>query len=89
MSAENPQIVMYSTTWCADCNRSKEVLRQEGTAFTEIDIEKVEGALEKMKSLNGGRNSVPTIQLPDGTILVEPDNTTLRETLLKLKAPTS
>lgn len=71
------KITVYSTTWCVDCKRSKAWLREHNVAFTDINIEEDEKALQKMQVLNGGRQSVPTILFPDGSILVEPTNSEL------------
>ncbi len=78
-------ITVYSTTWCGDCRRAKRVLDQQGVAYTWVDIELVAGALERMMELNGGRQSVPTILFPDGTVVVEPSNEELLA-LLREKA---
>ncbi|MCC6728813.1 MAG: glutaredoxin family protein [Chthonomonadales bacterium] len=70
-------VVAYVTAWCPDCTRSRRVLKQAGVAFEEIDIERVPGAEDAMRRLNGGRGKVPTIQI-DGRVLVEPNDDELR-----------
>ena len=70
-------IIMYGTTWCGDCHRSKRVLEERGAAYRWVNIETEPGAAEAMMELNGGRQSVPTILFPDGSVLVEPSNTAL------------
>ena len=42
-----------------------------------MDVEAREGAGEEMLRLNGGDRRVPTLQFPDGTVLVEPSNAEL------------
>ena len=40
MSADDTAAVtMYTTTWCGYCLRLKTVLKNEGIAFVEVDIE--------------------------------------------------
>lgn len=67
-------LLMYSTSWCGDCRRSKNWLNANGIAFTEIDIDEDSAAAEQVRRLNHGSQAVPTIVFPDGAILVEPSN---------------
>lgn len=75
------EIVMYTTSWCGDCRRSKKVFAALGVPYAEIDIEQHEDAAEIVRRLNNGAQSVPTILFPDGTKLVEPSNATLEAKL--------
>jgi mycoredoxin len=75
------QIKMYGTPWCPDCLRAKQVFTQQKIAFDWIDIEKDASAAEYVEKVNGGYKSVPTIVFPDGSVLVEPDNATLKKKL--------
>lgn len=75
------EIVMYTTSWCGDCRRSKKVFAALGVPYTEIDIERHDDAAEMVRRLNNGSQSVPTILFPDGTTLVEPSNATLEAKL--------
>lgn len=70
-------ITVYSTSWCSDCHRAKFVLDEYGIDYTEIDVEQTPAAAEIVKNLNNGRQSVPTIVFPDGSILIEPSNAML------------
>ena len=76
MTTEQP-IVMYSTTWCGDCHRAKRVFDELDTPYKNINIETEPGAATDMMRLNGGRQSVPTILFPDGSVLIEPSNSEL------------
>jgi mycoredoxin len=67
-------IVVYGTSWCGDCRRSKRVLDGRGVPYRWIDIEAEPGAEERMLELSGGLRRVPTILFPDGSVLVEPSN---------------
>ncbi len=80
------KIVMYSTTWCGDCRRSKRVLDERGALYEVVNVEETEEALSTMLELNGGSQSVPTIVMPDGTVLVEPSNSELTAKLDELAA---
>jgi len=52
--------------------------------FLELDISGDEKAREFIRQINHGNESVPTIIFRDGTILVEPRNTSLAEKLKKM-----
>lgn len=77
MTQAQPQIVVYSTTWCGDCRRSKRWLNDNNIPFTEIDVEQDDQAAAYVKSVNNGMSVVPTIVFPDGAILTEPTNAAL------------
>lgn len=51
---------MYTTSWCPYCTRARQLFDRKGVAYTEIDIESVDGARAEMKRLSG-RTSVPQI----------------------------
>ncbi len=79
-------VVMYGTSWCGDCRRTKKVLEERGVDYVWIDIEKMKGAREEMLRLNGGDRRVPTIMFPDGGVLVDPSIPQLNERLDKQAA---
>jgi mycoredoxin len=49
-----------------------------------VDVDEDKAAEAYVKELNDNMRIVPTIVFPDGTILVEPDDQTLREKLKSL-----
>lgn len=51
---------MYSTTWCSYCTQARNLLRDKGISFTEIDVDKVPGSRAEMQE-RSGRTSVPQI----------------------------
>jgi mycoredoxin len=63
---------MYSTVWCGYCKRLKTMLKSEGIAFTEVDIEHDPASAEFVMSVNGGNQTVPTLKFPDGSALTNP-----------------
>lgn len=78
MPAERERpILMYSTTWCADCRRARRVFDSLGVRYQEINIERDAAAAAQVSRINGGMLSVPTILFPDGTVLVEPSSSEL------------
>jgi mycoredoxin len=78
------EILMYTTTWCGDCRRAKKVFAALGVAYAEIDIDSQPEAAEKVKLLNNGMRTVPTIVFADGTILAEPSSRVLEAKLATL-----
>jgi mycoredoxin len=74
-------ITMFSTTWCGYCSRLKNQLTKDGIAYTEINIEEVDGTAELVASLNGGNQTVPTVLFPDGSAATNPS---LAEVKLRL-----
>lgn len=65
-------LTLYSTPWCGYCHRLKSQLAREGIDFREVDIEQDAAAAEYVMSVNGGNQTVPTVQFPDGTTLTNP-----------------
>ncbi len=69
---------MYGTTWCGDTKRAKKFFEEHQIDYEWINIDKDSEGSKRVQALNNGFKSVPTIIFPDGSILVEPDNETLR-----------
>ncbi len=82
-------VIVYMTSWCPDCTRSRRVLQRSDVAFVEIDIDKIESAEDAMRAQNGGSGKVPTILMdtPNGRIvLIEPSDKELSDALARLPA---
>ncbi len=54
-------LVMYTTSWCADCVVTKKALTKLEVPYLEVNIEKDPAAAEYVMQVNGGRRSVPTL----------------------------
>ena len=65
-------VVMFSTTWCGYCKNLKSQLDRAGVAYTEVNIEEVEGTAELVAGVNGGNQTVPTLVFPDGSTATNP-----------------
>jgi thioredoxin reductase (NADPH) len=74
-------IIVYSTTWCPDCKRSKRFLSEHRIPYRNVDIEHSAEAADFVQEINSGMRIVPTIIFPDGTILTEPSDAELAEKL--------
>lgn len=59
------KIVIYSTLMCPYCHAAKQLLKQKGAAFEEIDVTFNSGKRAEMREKAGGRNTVPQIFIDD------------------------
>jgi len=76
-----PSVLMYSTTYCGDCRRSKALLQRLGVPFEEINIDEAPEAAAEVQRLNRGRRSVPTIVIGGEMVLTEPSDRQLAAAL--------
>ena len=65
-------LAMYTTVWCGHCQRLKAQLARAGISFCEVDIEHDAAAAAFVAGVNGGDQTVPTVLLPDGSVLSNP-----------------
>jgi mycoredoxin len=86
MSGTDQSVTMYSTPWCGYCRRLKSQFDRENIAYTVVDIEQDPKAAEYVMSVNGGNQTVPTIQFADGSALTNPSIVEVREKLGALVA---
>lgn len=59
----NSELTVYSTTWCCDCRRVKQFLRERHVPFREVNIDETPDAEELVLRVNNGRRKVPTIEV--------------------------
>jgi mycoredoxin len=57
------EIRVYGTTWCGDCRRAKQFLRERGVAFDEVNIDEAPDAEDLVLRVNNGLRKVPTIEV--------------------------
>lgn len=79
MNEEQKIITMYTTEWCSDCWRAKQVFKAMKVPYQEINISQDDDAIELVMQLNNGSRSVPTIVFPDGSVLTEPSTSALAQ----------
>ncbi|MCS3491729.1 mycoredoxin [Arthrobacter sp. JUb119] len=65
-------VTMFTTSWCGYCRNLKRLMDQKGVAYTEVNIEEVEGTAEIVEAFNNGNQTVPTLIFPDGTAATNP-----------------
>ena len=61
------EVVMYATSWCGYCAKTREFLRARGIPFVEHDIERSAEARRQYQALNG--RGVPLLVIR-GTMVV-------------------
>ena len=57
------EITMYSTSWCGDCRRAKQFLKERGISFHEINVDEDPDAEDLILRVNHGRRKVPTLEV--------------------------
>jgi glutaredoxin-like YruB-family protein len=80
-----PQIIIYSTVWCAFCKTEKQYLDKLGIPYIAKDIEEDKEAYEELmnKSSEGGYQGVPVTDIA-GTLVLGFDRRKIDE-LIKEK----
>jgi mycoredoxin len=78
------EIIVYGTSWCGDSRRCRNVLTSLGVSYQWIDIDKDKQGETYVREVNKGNRSIPTVVLPDGTVLVEPSDKDLTIALRNL-----
>jgi thioredoxin reductase (NADPH) len=87
---ENNEVIVYGASWCPDCRRSKQFLGEHQIPYKWVDIEQNPEAEKYVLATNNGKRIIPLIFFPDGTFLVEPENSELAAKLeLKTQASRS
>jgi glutaredoxin len=71
------KITVFGADWCGDCRRAKKFLRESGTDFDWIDLEKSVTDAATAEELSGQRH-IPVIVFPDDSFVVEPTNPELQ-----------
>ncbi|HZG02582.1 MAG TPA: glutaredoxin family protein [Streptomyces sp.] len=75
------EIEVYGTAWCPQVKDVLAHLDGTGLAYRYHDIDTDKKAAKTVYRLQRGTRRVPTLVLPDGTVLVEPTDDQLRDHL--------
>jgi glutaredoxin len=78
------EITMYCTSWCVDCHRTKEFLKDRGVNFVEVNIDEDVDAEDLVFQVNEGRRKVPTIRVGERFFACSPFDPYLLSTELKI-----
>jgi glutaredoxin 3 len=68
MDKTEPQIVIYSATWCAFCHAAKNYLDKKGFTYTDKDVDSSKVIAEEAVTLSG-QTGIPVLDI-NGTIIV-------------------
>jgi glutaredoxin len=79
--ANQTEILMYGALWCGDCRRAKQFFDKHNVAYRWIDLEQNPQEVAVVHKYNDGKQVIPTILFPDGSVLIEPNNSQLAEKL--------
>jgi mycoredoxin len=89
--AEN-KIVLYGSPTCAGVPPVRNVIQRSDAAYEYVDIYKTPEARERVREINRGYESVPTLVFPDGSTLTEPSRVEVEAKLqslgYELRSPT-
>lgn len=77
-------ITLYGTPICPGLPPVRGLLGQAKVPYDYIDITRDPAAAAKVRALNDGNESVPTLVFPDGSSLTEPSAGQLKEKLESL-----
>ena len=75
------QLLLYGRPGCPMVPPVRALLDEAGAAYTYLDVRKDAEAAVRLRQLTGGFESVPTVVLPGGKVLVEPGVMALRRAL--------
>lgn len=62
------EVVLYTTSWCGWCKKTRSWLDGKGVDYVDKDIESDGGAAEEMRELVGGDSGVPVVVI-DGEVI--------------------
>ena len=74
-------IRVIGAEWCHDTHRTKRQLDGLKIPYDYIDIDDDPDAEAWITQANGGKRKTPTVDLGDGTILIEPSNAEMEQAL--------
>jgi mycoredoxin len=82
--SQNKEIILYGTPWCGMIAPVRSTLDRTGASYQYINISQDAEAQQRVREINGGFESVPTLVFPDGSTLTEPTGHELEEKLAAL-----
>jgi glutaredoxin-like YruB-family protein len=67
-SGGSHEVVLYTTSWCGWCKRTRSWLDGKGVEYTDKDVERDATAAAEMRDLTGGDTGVPVVVI-DGEVI--------------------
>jgi len=68
MTQANPQVTVYSATWCAFCHAAKDYLDKKGVAYTDKDVDSDRSIAEEAMRVSG-QTGIPVLNI-NGQIII-------------------
>lgn len=78
---KNNKVIMYGSPMCPMVPPVRGVLQRAGAPFDYVNILEDMAGSVRVKEINDGNASVPTLVFPDGSTLTEPSTAVLRKKL--------
>ena len=66
------KIILYGHRYCPQVRPVRALLEQSGVTYDYVDIRTDEDGRMRVKEINAGNESVPTLEFSDGSTLTEP-----------------
>ena len=82
--ATTEPIMLYGHPSCPMIPTTRALLNQSGAAYEYVNIRQDDEARQRVRTINDGYESVPTLVFPDGSTLTEPSAWALRRKLKSL-----
>jgi mycoredoxin len=77
-------VIVYGHSTCPEVGPVKGLLSRSKVQFEYIDIHQDSAAAGRVRAINSGKESVPTLVFPDGSTLTEPTTADLKAKLESL-----
>ncbi len=71
---DHDTITVYTSTYCSDCHRAKQFMRERDVKFEEINIDEDVDAEQLVYKVNAGLRKVPTLQVEGRFFACSPFN---------------
>ena len=68
MANTDPQVIIYSATWCAFCHAAKDYLDKKGVAYTDKDVDSDRAIAEEAMKVSG-QTGIPVLKIGDQVII--------------------
>ncbi|HYF66366.1 MAG TPA: glutaredoxin domain-containing protein [Herpetosiphonaceae bacterium] len=81
--ADATRIILYGHARCPQVGPVKSILNGARAPFEYVNIRQDAAAAERVRQINNGNESVPTLIFPDGSTLTEPSVGQLRDSLAR------
>ena len=81
-SAQHQEVILYATSWCGYCKKTRALLAENNIEYTEYDIEESDEGRKQHEQLGG--NGVPVLDIK-GTVIHGFDEDAITNTLKTLQ----